>query len=57
MKNLKRTSSIVASTLLLTATQANAETFDPFKWISDKILGPSIEVPVKHPPELQIRAA
>ena len=54
MKNFTRTSSIVVTTLLLTATQAHAETFDPFKWISDRILGPSIEIPVQHPPELQI---
>src|SRR5687767_10111601 len=55
MSSIKTISSVAAATLLLAAAQASAGEIDPVKWLKDQFSGPTVDVPVQHPPESQIR--
>jgi hypothetical protein len=51
MSKLNKLSSLVASAMLLAMTPATAGQIDPFKWLKEQISGPTLDVPVQHPPE------
>jgi curli biogenesis system outer membrane secretion channel CsgG len=53
MSTLTGISGLLASSLLLAAGSAAAEQINPLKWITEKIAGPRIEVPMQRPPELK----
>jgi curli biogenesis system outer membrane secretion channel CsgG len=54
MSMLNKLFSFVASAMRLATAPAIAAQIDPFKWLKEQITGPTLDVPVQHPPELQI---